>query len=131
MAHLFTELDIEIMQALQSYTDDVSENVKKIIDDVSDEAISKLKETSPRTDGKGRGGKHYWKGWAKKVQYEGRDSKRVTIYNKNKGQITMLLEFGHAKRGGKGRVEGVPHIKSVEKWVQEEIPKRIEEAIKK
>lgn len=130
MAHLFTELDIAIMEELQNYSDEVAGTVKDVIDEVTDEAVEKLKENSPRTQGAGIGGKHYYKGWAKKVEYNGRDSKRVRIYNKTKGQITMLLEFGHAKRNGKGRTSNIPHIKPVEKWVKDELPKRIEEALK-
>lgn len=128
----YAELEIDIMNALKDYTNEVCEDVAKIIDDVSDEAIEKLKETSPRISGKGGGGKHYYKGWSKKAEYDDKKgNKRVKIYNRAKGQITSLLEFGHAKRGGKGRVDGKPHIKAVENWVKSELPKRIEEAIKK
>ena len=71
----------------------------------------------------------YKKGWKVKTEYEDAFKKSCRVYNSKRPQLTHLLEFGHAKRGG-GRTKAYPHIKKNEQKAQADLPKRIEEAIK-
>ena len=56
-----------------------------------------------------------------------KNGKSVVIHN-TKGQLTHLLENGHAKASG-GRVPAQVHIRPVEEYVIDELPRRIERAI--
>lgn len=111
-------LSIEIGEALKTYTKEVEEEIARAADDVSKEAVSELKSTSPRKTGE------YAKGWGRKKQKNG-----YTVYNRKKPELTHLLEKGHAKRGG-GRVPGIKHIEPVEEWANKEFEKRVEKVIK-
>lgn len=61
--------------------------------------------------------KSYSKGWTRKMTSK-RLSASVVIYNKTEGQLTHLLEFGHAKRNG-GRTRAFPHIAPINDKVPE------------
>ncbi|PEZ85202.1 hypothetical protein CN374_25790 [Bacillus cereus] len=106
----------EIAREMQRYADVVEDKLENEIDEVSDIAVGKLKQDSPKKTG------GYRKGWRKK-----KDGQAVVIHN-TKGQLTHLLENGHAKVGG-GRVPAQVHILPVEELVINELPKRIERAI--
>ncbi|QIW19054.1 HK97 gp10 family phage protein [Bacillus thuringiensis] len=106
----------EIARELQRYADVVEEELENEIDEIGDIAVGKLKQGSPKKTG------GYRKGWRKK-----KDGTSVVIHN-TKGQLTHLLENGHAKVGG-GRVPAQVHIRPVEEYVIDELPRRIERAI--
>ncbi|OFD38591.1 MULTISPECIES: HK97 gp10 family phage protein [Bacillus cereus group] len=106
----------EIARELQRYADVVEEELMAAQEEVADVAVDKLKQNSPKKTG------GYRKGWRKK-----KDGKSVVIHN-TKGQLTHLLENGHAKAGG-GRVQEKVHIRPVEEYVIDELPRRIERAI--
>lgn len=95
-----------IMKELKDFRDVEVEELKEAIEEVADETVKDLKETSPKKS------KKYSKGWKKKKEYENSVKKRTVIHN-TKYQLTHLLEKGHAKRGG-GRVEGIAHIAPAE-----------------
>ena len=119
------DISAVIAEELQKYSEEVTDKVKQIVDDVSTELVENLKQDSPKRPGSGA----YAKSWTSKVEYEDNLIKRVRVYNSKHYQLTHLLEYGHAKRGG-GRVEGIPHIKPNEEKAIEELERRIEEAIK-
>ncbi|MFJ8119538.1 hypothetical protein ABH946_001207 [Bacillus sp. RC145] len=106
----------EIARELQRYAKVVEEDLENEIDEVADIAVGKLKQNSPKKTG------GYRKGWRKK-----KEGKGVVLHN-TKGQLTHLLENGHAKAGG-GRVPAQVHIRPVEEYVIDELPRRIERAI--
>jgi hypothetical protein len=104
---------------LKQYYPNVVETTTEVIDEVSKEAVKKLKQDSP----KGAKGK-YAKGWARKVE-TGRLTVGATVYGKHGTyQLAHLLEHGHAKRGG-GRTEALVHIAPVEQWAIDEAYERI------
>ena len=104
---------------LKQYYPNVVETTTEVIDEVSKEAVKKLKQDSP----KGAKGK-YAKGWARKVE-TGRLTVGATVYGKHGTyQLAHLLEHGHAKRGG-GRTESLVHIAPVEQWAIDEAYERI------
>jgi galactokinase/mevalonate kinase-like predicted kinase len=118
MAVKIDDLSKEIAKELNRYTADVKEAVEEIKEDVSREAVALLKQTSPKKTGS------YRKGWTKK-----KVGKNFVIHNKTDGQLTHLLENGHAKAGG-GRVPAQVHIKPVEEKISESYINRVEKAIK-
>ena len=104
---------------LKQYYPNVVETTTEVIDEVSKEAVKKLKQDSP----KGAKGK-YAKGWTRKVEI-GRLTVGATVYGKHGTyQLAHLLEHGHAKRGG-GRTESLVHIAPVEQWAIDEAYERI------
>ncbi|MED3464801.1 HK97 gp10 family phage protein [Bacillus cereus] len=106
----------EIARELQRYANVVEEELLTAQEEVSDVAVEKLKQKSPKKTGA------YRKGWCKKKEGNG-----VVIHN-TQGQLTHLLEKGHAKVGG-GRVSAQVHIRPVEEYVIDELPRRIERAV--
>ena len=104
---------------LKQYYPNVVETTTEVINEVSKEAVKKLKQDSP----KGAKGK-YAKGWTRKVE-TGRLTVGATVYGKHGTyQLAHLLEHGHAKRGG-GRTESLVHIAPVEQWAIDEAYERI------
>lgn len=109
-----------VQKELKLYSEDVTEEVKKTVDDVAKEAVTELKQGSPRRTGK------YAADWTKKNMYESTRTKRNTVYNKGHYQLSHLLENGHAKRSG-GRVGASVHIEPVEQKAVETMEQRIRE----
>lgn len=104
----------EVRKALDEQTEQTIESINEEVDAIADEAVNELKQTSPRSKGSGGKHGHYADGWTKQI--ESSNWKGITkkiIYNKAKPQITHLLENGHLKAGGTGRVQGIPHITPV------------------
>lgn len=106
----------EIARELQRYANVVEEKLENEIEEIGDIVVDKLKQGSPKKTGA------YRKGWRKK-----KEDKGVVLHN-TQGQLTHLLENGHAKAGG-GRVPEKVHIRPVEEYVIDELPRRIERAI--
>lgn len=117
------EMATEIKAALEEYSEEVTEETKKVVKQVAKNAVTKLKQTSPKKTGV------YAKGWTSKVAYESSEDIRIQVYNRKKPQLTSVLENGHAKQNG-GRVAGIPHIRPVEQEVVGQLPKKIKVAIK-
>lgn len=122
------KLSDAIEEALEGYIGNCTEVVKDAVEDVSKEALKKLKKESPRSKGPHKG--TYAKGWA--IQSSKNDKFVTTNYLYGKKPSTYavahLLEFGHAKRNG-GRVKAIPHIEPVNEWVEKELPKAIKKQI--
>lgn len=114
------QLASAIEKELTMYSEAVTEEVKKAVDDVAKEAVAELKQGSPRRTGK------YAADWTKKNMYESTRTKRNTVYNKGHYQLSHLLENGHAKRGG-GRVGARVHIEPIEEKAIETLEQRIRE----
>ena len=118
----FAEAVQDILE--KQYYPQVVEVATKAIEEVSKEAVSRLKKESP----KGANGK-YAKGWARKVE-TGRLTVGATVYGKHGTyQLAHLLENGHARRGGGRNVEAIVHIKPVEEWAVKEVETRIREKV--
>ena len=115
---------IQMETIIGDYPEEVKAATYEAMDKVSEEAVQRLKQASPRGD------KHhgrYAEGWT----YEKRLDYNV-IYNATDYQLTHLLEYGHAvvpeptHPGKKSRVEAKPHIKDVEQWANAEFQKEVE-----
>ena len=119
------DLSKEIEKALVAYSDDISELVKEVADDVGKEAVQELKNTSPK---KKRKGGRYAKGWKLKKEKLGKNKYSVKIHNKTDYQLTHLLEFGHATRNV-GRTKAIPHIRPVEEKYSKEYEEKLKQKI--
>ncbi|MEN8646854.1 HK97 gp10 family phage protein [Bacillus toyonensis] len=106
----------DLARELQRYAQVVEEELLTAQEEVADLAVSKLRQSGPKKTGA------YRKGWRKK-----KEGNSVVVHN-TKGQLTHLLEKGHAKVGG-GRVPAHVHIRPVEEYVIDEFPRRIERAV--
>ena len=116
-------IEIQMGVILDDYSKEVRRAVNNAQDKIAKEAVSKLKNTSPKKTGK------YAKGWAVKRKKGSGGIVDVTVYNKNKPQITHLLENGHRVDNGKGeygRFNGIKHIAPVADWANDELPREIE-----
>ena len=82
-----------------------------------------LQALSPKRTGK------YAKGWTLKKMSQNSNSISYLAYNKNKPQLTHLLEFDHALSTG-GRSKAIPHIKKAQDEAEKRVIERIEKVVK-
>lgn len=95
--------------------------------EVADEAVQKLRNTSPKKSGK------YARGWRVSVKSGRGGAKTYVVHNSTNYQLTHLLENGHIvrnKKGTYGRTRAFKHIAPVEEWAGNELVKRITEDLK-
>lgn len=121
----FAETMQSILYELPAKTDNAITRAAKT---VSKKAVKELKATSPAskyTKHRGR----YRKGWTTKTS-----GNKVIIHNRTDYQLTHLLEYGHdiVVNGKKvSEAKAKPHIKAVEKMVQEEMVDEVEKELDK
>lgn len=118
-----TQLASAIAENLETYSQNVVEEINQVSNTISKKAVKRLKETSPKNTG------DYAKGWAQKENKTYGQPSTHTLYNKTHYRLTHLLENGHAKVNG-GRVQGQPHIGTVEQEVIEEFEEAVRGAIR-
>ena len=119
-----SQLAEEVMNGLREYADLATEDLKKDVQEAGKKVKEQIEQTAPKDTGK------YAKSWAVKKTKETSDSIEVVVHSKTKYQLTHLLEFGHAKRGG-GRVAARPHIAAAEQAGIEELTRAIERDLQK
>lgn len=109
-----------LTDVLDDYGDVAIEKVNKVVPEVANDAVKRLRKASPRRTGE------YAKNWTKTVT-KSRLGATATIYgNAPTYRLAHLLEHGHAKRGG-GRTAPIVHIKPVEEWAADEVESRLKE----
>ena len=107
-----TDLTKEINSVLESYGEEVAENVEEIATEVA------------KLSGK------YTKDWTYKNQSKKGKALKI-IYNRKHYQLTHLLEFGHVVKGGTwrrmtiGNSKAFPHIGKVEEEITEAFQKGV------
>lgn len=117
----------QVTKELESYGSEVLFALEEATKEVAEEAVKKLKSTSPRSSGKSsyKGG-HYATKWTSESDRYGKTDTTTIVYNKKPTyRLTHLLEHGWVARNGK-RVPGQEHIAPVDAWVQEEVIKALE-----
>lgn len=115
-------VSVQMEELLDEFNKDVEMSAKKNIKNVAREVVAKLKSTSPVKTGS------YASGWAVKKQGD----MDAVVHNRTDYQLTHLLENGHVirnKRGTYGRVRAIKHIAPVERWANDELPRRIMEDV--
>lgn len=116
------DLAQEIAKGLSEYSEKVVVEVKKAIDEETDEGLKAIKSASPILTG------DYAKGWKSGKVYETKKTKKNRIFNETDYQLTHLLENGHVGRDGK-RVAPVPHLKETDQAIQKNLILKVEGAI--
>ena len=115
-----------VMEQLEEFSDEAAEKTKEAVDEIAKEAKAEIDRHITFNEPTGA----YRKALAIKTVSEDRRSKKKVWYAKGKqARLPHLLEKGHVKRGGKGRVKAYPHIKYGDAYVEENLPKRIKEKI--
>jgi len=119
-----SDFTTELVAVLQDYTDDAKIAVNKAVEECGKGLRKDIAAQAPERTGS------YKKNWVCDFSGGGIDAKSATVRNKKHYQLTHLLEKGHKKRGGKGRVKAYVHIApAAEKWT-EEFEQRCKEACK-
>lgn len=123
-------LSKQVGMILDDYNKEVVEASNKAIMSVSRKAVQQLKATSPKRPGHGQ----YAQSWAsKKLETSLHGVQERVVYNRDHYRLTHLLENGHAvynKQGGPfGRANGIKHIKPVEDWCQDALPKEVKKRL--
>lgn len=111
---------------MEDLLDEVSKRVKGVmqtsIKQTAVETAQKLRNTSPVKTGS------YAKGW-KAGRRNGDD---YVVHNATDYQLTHLLENGHViknKKGTYGRTHPIKHIKPVEEWASDELPRKVDKGL--
>ena len=121
------KIGIKIASALTQYGQEVSDKVKKIVDGVAKETVEELKRTSPKRTGR------YAQEWKQKKLYENSLSRRRTVYNDRRRNITHLLEKEHDDRTKTKTIypkASNKHIGPANEHAIEKLQERIEGALK-
>ncbi|MDM5439849.1 HK97 gp10 family phage protein [Bacillus hominis] len=116
------DLASEIAREMQRYGNAVKEDLEVAEEEVTDNLVDELKQNSPK--GKRKGARKYSKGWRKK-----KVGNATVVYNAWKPQLTHLLEKGHAKATGGGRVPAKVHIAPAEEKAINEYLAKVERAV--
>lgn len=123
MRKVKNELVAEVIaQEIEQYINVTMSDIEEIVEKHGNELKERIKRDSPVNTGE------YKKGWRVKKEGFGTGKPKCIVYNAKKGNITHLLEFGHAKKSG-GRTRAFPHIAKNEKDVQEEFEKEMVELL--
>lgn len=118
------QLTSAIVKELEKYSKMVTEEVEEAKQVTAKELKQAIQQKSPVRDAAGGG--DYKKGWRVKKD---KANKSFIVHNKDRYQLTHLLEHGHAKRNG-GRVNGQVHIRPQEEAAIRDYLERIEKAVK-
>lgn len=118
------ELSIQIVRAMEQYSDAVHAEIRAGLQTVGETALKKVKAASPVRTGK------YRRGWKLDTNDSGGLLEMTIHQSKANASLTHLLEDGHRTRSKKGWVKARPHIRAVENWAEQEAEKTIEKAVK-
>ena len=117
------QLASAVMKELDEYADTTTDGVKAAVRKAANTVKKETQAGAPVRSGK------YAKSWATKTTRESSTALEITVYSRNRYQLTHLLEHGHAKRGG-GRVAARPHIAAAEAAGIEQLEAEIERSIR-
>lgn len=117
------QLAAAVMEGLKEYADLATEDLKKAVRKAGTSVKKDIQENGPKDTG------DYGKSWTVKKTKESANSLELVVHSRNRYQLSHLLEFGHAKRGG-GRVAGKAHIAPAEERAVETLEQEIERALR-
>ena len=115
-------MDDVIMKELEKYANLATDDMKDAVKDTAKSIKSDIEGSAPVLTGR------YKKSWRIKKIRENANSLDVLVHSSNRYQLTHLLEFGHAKRGG-GRVSGKAHIAPAEEKAIAKLEQEIERSL--
>lgn len=116
----------KLTKEITNYGAEVLFALQEVTREVGEEAVAKLKSSSPRSKGKSSyAGGHYATKWTTESDRMGKTDTTTVVYNKKPTyRLTHLLEHGWVARNGR-RVPGREHIKPVDDWVQSEVVEKL------
>ncbi len=117
------QLAAAVMEGLEEYADLAADELKAAVKKAGDSVKKDIQTNAPKDTGA------YAKSWAVKKMRETSNSIEVVVHSRNRYQLSHLLEFGHAKRGG-GRVPGKAHIAPAEERAERALEQEIEKALR-
>ena len=117
------DMDDVIMKELEQYAKLATDDMKDAVKNTAKSVKKDIESSAPVLTGR------YKKSWAVKNINENANSIDIAVHSRNRYQLTHLLEYGHAKRGG-GRVAGKPHIAPAEVKGKQDLINAIEEKLK-
>ena len=113
----------ELNAELKLYSKELTEEMAQIVMEEAKTMTKTLQAESPKRTGK------YAKGWTSKKMSHNSNSISYLVYNKNKPQLTHLLEYGHILSTGE-RSEEYPHINKAQDEAEKRVIERIERVVK-
>lgn len=121
-----SDIDIgaAIMKELETYSNDLVERINVSSKKCANELKKEIQENSPEKTG------DYKKGWRVRQVYKSHTLSQFVVHNATDYQLTHLLEFGHAVKGGTQRVKPIPHIAPAEEKIVDEFMNEVENAVK-
>ena len=117
------DLPTVVKKSLEEYCDFTAEEVKQIVQEVSESVKDEIMEKAPVDTGA------YRKSWRFSKEKETATSLSMVVHSEKHYRLTHLLEKGHAKRGG-GRVAAQVHIAPAESNAEKMIVEKIERRLK-
>ncbi len=117
------QLAAAVMEGLTEYAELAADDLKKAVKKAGNEVKKDIQANAPKDTGA------YAKSWAVKNVRETSHSIELVVHSRNRYQLSHLLEFGHAKRGG-GRVPGKAHIAPAEEKAGRTLEQEIEKALR-
>lgn len=122
------DLSAVLTDALTLYSEQVLQNVNKAGKKAVDELVRITKDTAPYDAT--HHGRHYVSCIAAGSQQRPTGNLYTWYVKAPCYRLTHLLVHGHAKRGGRGRVEGDPFLHNAWDRVRPQYEKDVEEAVK-
>lgn len=120
------ELAATINEYLTIATDEYTEVMKEVIDDIAQKTLEETKRHITWND------KVYSDSFAISEETNTKRSKKKLWYaSKGMHRLTHLLEFGHVTRNGTTRTRAYPHVKYGQDYVTENFAKELKERIEK
>ena len=85
------QLSDAVMEELNNYRDVVDQGMRAAVREAGKTVQADIKASAPKQTG------GYSRSWAVKNTKQNSHALEVTVYSRNRYQLTHLLEFGHAK----------------------------------
>ena len=117
-------LSTAVKKELEEYCNFTAEEVKQIVNEVSENVKKEIMDAAPVDTGA------YRKSWRASKVKETATSLSVVVHSEKHYRLTHLLEKGHAKRGG-GRVAARVHIAPAEENAEKQLLEKVERSLKK